>query len=161
VLLAATAEFTPGHVYDVPEPQPASISGYQDYGHNHWHNSLIWGEGLEQVAITGPGLLWGRGLKKGDGPEEERVGAGNKIVALKNCRNVILRDVSMKEAGHFGVLASGVDNLLIDGVQIDTRRDGIDIDGCRSVHISNCTVNAPWDDGGRQPAARRAAGAGA
>ena len=21
---------------------------YQDYGHNHWHNSLIWGEGLER-----------------------------------------------------------------------------------------------------------------
>ena len=147
VLIAATSEFKPGHAYDAPEDQPAAISGYQDYGHNHWHNSLLWGDGLEQVAIVGPGLLWGRGLNKGDGPDEERAGAGNKIVALKNCRNVMLRDISMRDAGHFGVLASGVDNLLIDGVQIDTRRDGIDIDGCRGVHISNCTVNAPWDDG--------------
>jgi polygalacturonase len=147
VLVAATSEFKPGREYDPPEPQPTAISGYQDYGHNHWHNSLLWGEGLDQVAIVGPGLLWGRGLNKGDGPGEERAGAGNKIVALKNCRNVMLRDISMRDAGHFGVLASGVDNLLIDGVQIDTRRDGMDIDGCRSVHISNCTVNAPWDDG--------------
>ncbi len=147
VLLAATTEFTPGHEYDAPEPQPTAISGYQDYGHNHWHNSLLWGEGLEQVAIVGRGLLWGRGLNKGDGPNEELAGAGNKMVALKNCRNVLLRDISMRDAGHFGVLASGVDNLFIDSVQIDTRRDGIDVDGCRGVHISRCTINAPWDDG--------------
>lgn len=147
VLLGAQPSFTPGHEYDAPEPQPASLRSYQDYGHNHWHNSLLWGENVESVAIVGSGLLWGRGLEKGDGAAEERVGAGNKIVALKNCRNVLLRDVAMKDAGHFGVLASGVDNLTIDGVQIDTRRDGIDIDGCRSVHIANCTINSPWDDG--------------
>jgi polygalacturonase len=140
VLLAATSEFLSGHEYDAPEPQPAAIVAYQDYGHNHWHNSLLWGEGLEQLAITGPGLLWGLGLNKGDGLAEERVGAGNKIVALKNCRNVTLRDVSMKDAGHFGILASGVDSLLIDAVQID-------IDGCQNVHITNCTINSPWDDG--------------
>jgi polygalacturonase len=147
VLLAATPTFTEGHAFDAAEQQNPTIVGYQDYGHNHWHNSLLWGEGLQNVAIIGAGLLWGRGLNKGDGPAEERIGAGNKILALKNCRNVVLRDVSMKDAGHFGLLASGVDNLLIDGVQIDTRRDGIDIDGCRDVHISNCTINAPWDDG--------------
>src|ERR1700761_8621810 len=28
---------------------------YQDFGHNHWPNSLIWGDGLENVTITGPG----------------------------------------------------------------------------------------------------------
>lgn len=31
---------------------------YQDYGHNHWHNSLIWGEGLHDVSIYGPGLTY-------------------------------------------------------------------------------------------------------
>ncbi len=106
----------------------------------------MWGEGLDQVAIVGDGVLWGRGLNKGDGPNEERPGAGNKMIALKNCRNVLLRDLTLRDAGHFGVLASGVDNLTIDNLRIDTRRDGIDIDGCRNVHLSNCTVNAPWDD---------------
>ncbi len=146
-LLAATPDFAePDQQYDHPELQTASILPYQDYGHNHWHNSLLWGEDLDQVAILGDGLLWGRGLNKGDGPDEERAGAGNKIIALKNCRNVLLRDLSLRDAGHFGVLASGVDNLTIDNLTIDTRRDGMDIDSCRNVHISNCTVNAPWDD---------------
>ncbi len=135
-----------GDHYDLPEPQPATIAPYQDFGHNHWHNSLIWGEDLDQVAITGSGILWGKGLNKGDGPNEERPGAGNKAIALKNCRNVLLRDLVLRDAGHFGVLSSGVDNLTIENLRIDTRRDGIDIDSCRNVHISNCTVNAPWDD---------------
>jgi polygalacturonase len=121
---------------------------YQDYGHNHWHNSLIWGEQLEDVAIQGTGLIWGKGLSRGEGagPVAEIPGVGNKAIALKNCRNVILRDFSILHGGHFGVLATGVDNLVIDNLKIDTNRDGIDIDCCRNVRITNCTVNSPWDD---------------
>jgi polygalacturonase len=37
--------------------------------------------------------------------------------------------------------------MTIDNLTIDTDRDGIDIDCCRNVHVSNCTVNSPWDDG--------------
>jgi len=37
--------------------------------------------------------------------------------------------------------------MTIDNLLIDTNRDGIDIDCCRNVRVSNCTVNSPWDDG--------------
>ena len=122
---------------------------YQDFGHNHWHNSLIWGEGLSDVSIRGPGLIWGKGLSRGwgAGPVAEHPGVGNKAIALKNCRNVLLRDFSILHGGHFGVLATGVDNLSIDNLKIDTNRDGVDVDCCRNVRISNCSVNSPWDDG--------------
>jgi polygalacturonase len=122
---------------------------YQDYGHNHWHNSLIWGEGLNDVSICGPGLIWGKGLSRGwgAGPKAEDPGVANKAIALKNCRNVLLRDLSILHGGHFGILATGVDNLTIDNLKIDTNRDGMDVDCCRNVRISNCSVNSPWDDG--------------
>jgi polygalacturonase len=74
-------------------------------------------------------------------------GVGNKAIALKNCRNVTLRDFSILHGGHFGILATGVDNLTIDNLVIDTNRDGMDIDACSNVRISNCSVNTPWDDG--------------
>jgi len=121
---------------------------YQDFGHNHWHNSLIWGEGLERVSICGPGRIWGKGLSRGEGPGPvaEKPGVGNKAIALKNCHDVLLRDFSILHGGHFGVLATGVDNLTIDNLKIDTNRDGIDVDCCRNVRISNCSVNSPWDD---------------
>ena len=73
-------------------------------------------------------------------------GIGNKSIALKNCHNVILRDFSILHGGHFAILATGVDNLTIDNLKIDTNRDGMDIDCCRNVRVSNCSVNSPWDD---------------
>jgi polygalacturonase len=139
--------------YDAAEPQ-GPWEPFQDYGHNHWCNSLIWGDGLHDIAIFGRGLIWGKGLSRGSHPDEklhlpasELPGVGNKAIALKNCHNVLLRDFSMLQGGWFALLATGVDNLTIDNVLVDTNRDGFDIDCCRNVHITNCTVNSPWDDG--------------
>jgi polygalacturonase len=173
VLIAADPADGQGQ-YDPAEPNP--WDAYQDFGHSHWHNSLIWGEGLENVSITGTGRIWGRGLtrsgpganrplKAGDMPSSlgqsdpmgerarkgtvfgaEMAGKGNKAIALKNCRNVLLRDFSMLKCGHFAVLATGVDNLTIDNLAVDTDRDGFDIDCCRNVRIANCYVNTPNDD---------------
>jgi polygalacturonase len=137
-----------GGTYDPAEPNDP-WTPYQDYGHNHWHNSLIWGESINDVSITGPGLIWGKGLSRGTrtGFVAEQPGVGNKAIALKNCRNVLFRDLSILKGGHFGLLLTGVDNLTIDNLTIDTDRDGIDIDCCRNVRVSNCFVNSPWDDG--------------
>ncbi len=159
--------------YDLPEPN--QWDQYQDFGHSHWHNSLIWGENLENVSILGPGRIWGKGLvrsgsqsrtkeqndaleKQGPDPkagpfgypnarDAVEPGWGNKSISLKLSRNVIIRDISILHGGHFAILATGVDNLTIDNVKIDTNRDGIDVDACKNVRISNCTVNSPFDDG--------------
>ncbi len=133
--------------YDLPEPNEWDM--YQDFGHSHFHNSLIWGEGLDNIAITGTGRIWGKGLSKGYGPggNAQTPGVGNKSISLKNCHNVLLRDFSILHGGHFGILATGIDNLTIDNLKIDTNRDGMDVDSCRNVRISNCYVNSPWDDG--------------
>ncbi len=190
--------------YDLPEPSTSIL--YQDFGHCHWHNSLIWGENLEHVAIFGPGMIDGsnglvRGIPKerknahpgeglyglpatqpstaptteassqptrhrsrrpatttattkpirgedhigeGDGAAD---GLGNKTIALKLCRDVTLRDFTVRCGGHFAILATGVDNFIIEGLKLDTNRDGMDIDCCRNVMVSNCFVNSPSDDG--------------
>jgi polygalacturonase len=44
------------------------------------------------------------------------------------------------------LLATGVDNLTIEKLTVDTNRDGFDIDACRNVRVANCRVNAPNDD---------------
>ena len=159
--------------YDDPEPN--QWDQFQDFGHSHWHNSLIWGENLENIAILGPGRIWGKGLVRsgsqsrtkeqndalGNAPSDPRAGPfgypnprdavekgwGNKSISLKLCRNVIIRDISILHGGHFAILATGVDNLTVDNIKIDTNRDGIDVDACKNVRISNCTVNSPFDDG--------------
>jgi polygalacturonase len=144
-LLAADPPL-PGAGSGYDEPEANAWDHYQDFGHSHWHNSLIWGEDLENISILGPGLIWGKGLRRSVG-SRGYPGLGDKSIALKNCHNVTLRDFSILQGGHFGILATGVDNFTIDNVKIDTNRDGMDIDCCRNVRISNCTVNSPWDDG--------------
>lgn len=130
--------------YDHPEPNYWGDSlKYQDFGHSHFKNSLIWGIDLENIAIVGQGLIWGKGLQKwGD----RTPGLGNKSISLLRCKNVLLRDFSVLHGGHFCVLATGVDNITMDNLKMDTNRDAIDIDCCRHVRVSNCSINSPNDD---------------
>ena len=164
--------------YDLPEANESDL--YQDFGHSHWQNSLIWGIGLENISILGSGKIDGtRGLtRRGPGPRAParpgdspvslgggsgRVqtplgegaqrnanagmnGQGNKAIALKLCRNVTLRDFTIQNGGHFAILATGVDNFTLDNLKLDTNRDAFDIDSCRYVRISNCSINTPNDD---------------
>ena len=105
-----------GGTYDAAEPK-TDWDAYQDYGHNHWRNSLIWADGVHDIAITGPGLIWGRGLSSGtEGHSKlgaqfkaEQPGVGNKSIAMKNCHNVLLRDFSVLKGGHDSILTTGVD----------------------------------------------------
>ncbi len=124
---------------------------YQDGGHTYFHNSLIWGENLTNVSITGRGMIDGGGLTLKDkehlgNPTGGSIGLGDKAIALKLCRNVLIRDVTMIHGGHFAIIVTGCDLTTIDNVTIDTNRDGIDIDCCTNTMVSNCRVNSPHDD---------------
>lgn len=140
ILAAAPAG---GRGYDPAEP--GAGNPYQDFGHSHWHNSLIWGENLENVTIEGPGKIDGQGLVAGGSAESAPLN-GNKAIALKLCRNIAIRDITIVNGGHFGILPTGVDNFRIEGLVIDTNRDGINIDCCKNVRIAGTTVNSPNDD---------------
>src|SRR5712691_6083779 len=167
--------------YDPPEPNEWDT--WQDFGHSHFHNSLIWGENLENISILGPGRIWGKGLVRsgsqsrtreqntalGNAPSDPRGGPfgypnprdavepgwGNKSISLKLCHNVIIRDISILHGGHFAILATGVDNLTIDNLKIDTNRDGIGpkssyalgyARATENVTITNCQVSG-YDEG--------------
>jgi polygalacturonase len=102
--------------YDAAESN-APFESYQDFGHNHWHNSLIWGEGIHDVMICGPGLICGSGLARGEiaesgRPAADSAGAADKVIALKRCRNI-----AILAAGHFGILATGVDDLTLHNLK--------------------------------------------
>ena len=135
--------------YDPPEAFPDTA--YQDRGHTYFHNSLIWGEGLSNVSITGRGMIDGSALTREDTDEERRLvkgpaGVGNKAIALKQCKNVLIRDITIYHAGHFAIIITGCDRTTLENLDIDTNRDGIDIDCCTNTLVSNCRVNSPGDD---------------
>jgi polygalacturonase len=156
------------NAYDFTESWPTN-NPYQDGGHCYFHNSLIWGENLTNVFITGSGMINGAGLIRRDGILDEMCGyshtrtnrarsygaeikdgavrLGNKAIALKLCRNVLIRDVTIFHGGHFAMLVTGCTDMTVDNVTMDTDRDGIDIDCCKNTTVSNCRINSPNDDG--------------
>lgn len=166
------AEKGPLGAYDLPEARGPQL--YQDFGHSHWHNSLIWADGAEDIAIVGKGRIDGLGLTR-DGPgtpwrkqagerplsmaamsveevakleqsHEAMLGMGNKTIALAHCRRVRVEGLTIHRAGHFALLASEVDDLDAIDLTIDTNRDGIDLDCVRRARIERCRVNTPNDD---------------
>lgn len=135
--------------YDKSEP--FNFPEYQDGGHTYFHNSLIWAEGGQNISITGPGMIDGSGLTKKDTERAGNVqggsiGTGDKAIALKQCSNILIRDLTIFRGGHFAIIVTGCERGNIDNVTIDTNRDGIDIDCCKFFTVSNCKVNTPNDD---------------
>lgn len=133
------------------ESEPFDFPEYQDGGHTYFHNSLIWAEGQENVSITGRGMIDGKGLTKKDTEKGGQVqggsiGTGDKAIALKQCRNILIRDITIYRGGHFAIIVTGCERGHIDNVTIDTNRDGIDIDCCKYLSVTNCKVNTPSDD---------------
>jgi polygalacturonase len=161
-----------GGAYDAAEDNGEQL--YQDFGHSHWHNSLIWGDNLHDIAITGPGRIEGTGLTR-NGPGSrwhaqagERplsmqhmtdtqvaalehdhagmAGQGNKAIALRACRGVDLSGFTIDRGGHFAILATGCADMTIRDLAIDTQRDGIDLDCVQRCVVERCRVNSPNDD---------------
>jgi polygalacturonase len=120
--------------YDAPEPNPVTDQ-YQDFGHSHWRNSLIWGEGLTHIAILGPGRLHGKGLSRGNSnrfdptPAERQAGLKPENALPQFARDLIGRN----QPGPFGTpgkdtLPAGVGNKAIG------------LKNCRNVIFRDFTI---------------------
>lgn len=101
-----------------------------------FHNALIWGENVEDIAITGTGLIDCNRTKR----------RGPKPISLKLCRFVKIKDITIKNAPNYNISMIGTDEVHISGVTIlNGFADGIDPDGCQNVVISDCNIDC-FDD---------------
>lgn len=118
---------------------------YQDTSHSYFRHSLLWGSQLTDVSISGAGSLdlqsaWEKDFSR----SEYRRGA--KALALRECRNVLVQGISVRNATDLALYFAGCDTVRVTSVVVDTHIDGISPDGCRDVIISGCIVRS-GDDG--------------
>lgn len=151
VSAGAVIKAAPAKLKAYDEAEPWEGPAYQDGGHTYFHNSLIWAVGQRNVSITGRGMIDGEGLtkrdtEKGGNLQGGNIGTGDKAIALKECRNVLIRDLTIYRGGHFAIIVTGCELGTIDNVTVDTNRDGMDIDCCKYLTVSNCKINTPSDD---------------
>ena len=130
---------------------------YPHFRHDTWSRmdlfpwrALIFGDSLENVSITGEGTIECGGTyavfqdKVGDSPDRPYG------VHLVNCRGIRIEDVKFRNSAHWMLRCLECANLRIRGVDIfnhcNVNNDGMDIDSCQDVRITDCRVDSS-DDG--------------
>lgn len=131
--------------FDPYEEDPANCT-YQDRSHSYFHHSLFHADGVSDIALTGFGTIDMQSVWEVTDTETNRWCRACKIVAFKNCTNVKIRDLTMKNATDLAVYVAGCENVIISGLDLTVHIDGISPDSCKNVVISDCIVDA-GDDG--------------
>ena len=160
VLIASTddADFDP---YEAPpsgsiSPTPISWTFANQYRHRqvsrfssrvlhetvdnpdttYTHYSLIVGDHVSNVTIEGPGTIDGHRSRRG----------GLKLIALKNCRHITIRGLTLRNAPSYNISLIGSEDADLENLRIiNGYADGIDPDNSRFVRIANCYIDT-WDD---------------
>ncbi len=125
--------------FDLPESNP--YSRYQDFGHSHFHDSLMWGENITNFAIVG-GRIDGGSIVHG----KPKPGHGDKLITIVSGRNLLFHNVTHDQGGHFVYLLNNCEDVTLDGVVIKESRDAVDLMSCRDVQIHDCRFTGCGDD---------------
>ena len=127
--------------YDKAETNPNDK--YQDYGHSHFHDAMIWGDKLTNIGFTGSGTIDGNGKFATGTPKS---GQADKLISLTRCNGVTVSGITLKDGGHFAILTNGCDNITSDHLTISTApdRDGWNVINAQHVTITN--INAASND---------------
>ncbi|OQP53369.1 glycoside hydrolase family 28 [Niastella yeongjuensis] len=142
-----------------------------DYGKEK-ASALIVADNQHHISITGTGTIDGRGrevvadvdrmLKAGtlQDPQWQTVNPwGQKrsaefnrphLLTFNKCDHVAIKGILLKDAACWVETYHECTNLTIDSIRVQStayyNNDGIDVDNCKNVKITRCTVNAD-DDG--------------
>ena len=102
-----------------------------------WHRALVLADGARNISISGPGAIDGRKVFDAHGEEHIR---GPHTVLLGSCRNVTIREISIKDSANYAILLELTDNVAIRNVKITGGWDGVHFRGCREQPCRDVTI---------------------
>ncbi len=115
--------------------------------------SLIYAERKKNITISGEGTIIGQG----DKPPYHIAHSNQhlsvvrpKIICMVQCENIRVKGITLRNSPSWMQHYLGCSDLFIDGLTVRNRRssvnnDGIDIDCCKNVCISNCNIDSEDD----------------
>ncbi len=126
------------------EDFPKTIPKIRSYTDNYTERSLLYAEGLENIGIHGDGVIDGHG-KAFEGPYKVRP----YMIRIVSCTGVSVTGVTIRDSPMWVQHYLACDDVSIHGITVFSRvnhnNDGIDIDGCRRVTISDCNISSGDD----------------
>lgn len=105
--------------------------------------SFIYADGAQNVALSGSGRIDGRGTTF---TNYKVYSERPQLVVLRGCRNVRVNDVLLTNPGMFTFWMIQCEQVRIDGLRVRSlgspNNDGMTIDGCRDVFITNSDIHS-------------------
>lgn len=152
----------------------SNLSDYADVGHSirlsgHSPKHLIYAEEAENVTLAGPGRIDGQGPTFWEPSQEgnlyvrdewaaaaslalqaKRTGRPTPMIQFVHCRWLRIEDVRIENSPGWTLNAVNCDDIHIQNVSIKNpitgrNTDGIDLDGCQNVFISDCSIETGDD----------------
>lgn len=126
------------------EDYPVTVAKYRSYTDNYTERSLVYAEDLEDIGLEGSGVIDGQGAAfKGEYKVRPY------LIRMIGCRNVTVSGVTLRDSPMWVQHYLACDNVYIRGISVASRvnanNDGIDIDSCDRVRISDCDISSGDD----------------
>lgn len=120
-------------------------------------NGLINGTNLSNIGISGKGIIDGAGASWWAPAAQARQSDKNhtlprpRTIAFSDCRNVKISGVTLENSPSFHIAPVNCENVLIENVTIKApddspNTDGINLNECRNVTVSECTIDVGGED---------------
>ncbi|WP_175442327.1 glycoside hydrolase family 28 protein [Humibacillus sp. DSM 29435] len=150
----ATLQASPDDATYTVRRQTGGLAGGSPHDDPEPSTMFITAENCHDVSITGQGTIDGGGrffIQANLGDIHEMTHVRPYTVFLIGCERVTIRDVTVRDAAYWTVRLSGCRSALVDAITIANdlklpNNDGIDIDTCQRVRITNCDI-VTADDG--------------
>lgn len=123
---------------------PDTIPSLQSYNDVFLTQSLIYGDNLNNISITGRGTINGQGsaFKVTTRVKPDRYRNRPYAIRFIECKNILIENITMKNSAMWMQQYLGCEYLTVRGINVfnhaNQNNDMIDIDGCKNVIISDC-----------------------
>jgi polygalacturonase len=135
-----------------PAHYPELTTPYRFFGDEWVKQSLIFGDRLEDIALSGKGIIDGQGaaFQVATKKKPDRYRNRPFLIRFTRCRGVTVEDLTLQNSAMWMQHYLACDDVKISGITVinhcNKNNDMMDIDGCRNVVIENCKGDTD-DDG--------------
>jgi polygalacturonase len=124
---------------------PEMIPSQRSYTDNYARHSLIYGEGVENVALMGHGVIDGQGAAFRWKEYKNRPFA----IRMIECREIVVEGLTLRNSAMWMQHYLNCENLRIHSIRVSNlatyNNDGLDLDGCRNAVVSGCIMETDDD----------------
>ncbi len=118
----------------VPYIPTKEMEKYDNADKYNWNRALILGVGVEDVSISGEGVIDGDHVFDPDGEENMR---GPHTILFGESRNITLSGITVIHAANYAFMAYEIENATFQHLTIKEGWDGIHIRGGKNILIRN------------------------